>query len=145
MITIQVITIGEVRVSLQLSPLGDATWGLFFQLAQSQDSVDMDNKKVAAQSKPHEESFRTALDCEVQVDQKREQGDCRTGGCVQRRARRLWSEQCSKWSAGRTRGGGRWQNGRISVVQSRLPAHRRGEQRKVENDARLVYSDNMPL
>jgi hypothetical protein len=83
MITIQVITIGEVRASLRRSPLGDATWGRFFQLAQSQGSVDTDDKKGAAQSKPHEEYFRTAQDCEVQVEQKREQGNCRTGGCVQ--------------------------------------------------------------
>lgn len=83
MITIEVITIGEVPVSLKRSPLGDATWGRFFQLAQSQGSVDTDDKKGAAQSKPHEGDFRTAQDCEVQVEQKREQGDCRTGGCVQ--------------------------------------------------------------
>jgi hypothetical protein len=48
MITIQVITIGEVRVSLRRSPLGDATWGRFFQLAQSQGSVDRRQKGRSA-------------------------------------------------------------------------------------------------
>jgi hypothetical protein len=147
MVTIQVVTIGEVRVSLNRSLARRCDLGAFFQLAQSQGSVDTDDKMGAAQSRPRKEYFAVRTTAKLKSNRRQNKEIVeRVVAC--RRARRLWSERCSKWLAGRMRGGGRWQNGRISVVQSRLPAQRKKKikgTKKDENDARLVYSDNSPL
>ncbi|PKX99306.1 uncharacterized protein P174DRAFT_44912 [Aspergillus novofumigatus IBT 16806] len=144
MIKIQVIAIGEVRVSLKRSPLGDATWGRFFSWRNPRARSTRTTKR-AQRNRNHTKKIFALRKTAKFKSNRRENKEIVERVVACRRARRLWSERCSKWSAGRTRVGGEWQNGRISVVQSRPPAHQRREQREAENDARLVYSDNIPL